>query len=723
MRESGEIIVTARRREESIQDVPIAISVASQEDLERKNIQSIDDLAITTPSLVTSGPYSNTPIVILRGQGGYTPGGIPSVLMYMNEVPFATSAQAGSPGGALGANGLFFDLESIQVAKGPQGTLFGRNAVGGAVLITSRKPDYDFGGHVKLTAGNYDNQEFDAAVNVPLVADTLALRIAANGQKRDGFTRVLTAPGHPNGLDLDDTRHFAVRGSLLADLGNIENLLIVDYLHHKHNGVSSILVGVNPNPLHPVNRFFPGLAGLVPQQEALGIRKQIGSSSETGGFVKRWSITNNTTIKLTDELTLKNIISYSRAKYGQTIDGDGTFMPFFDPIQSVQVPYITRQFVEEIQLQGESFDGKLNWVAGFFYLDSPEEDFFTNHVNATFGRPRNAGFKQSESSKAIFAQGDISLTDQLSVTLGARYTWETIGRASRQAFFDGACFSPVSDANCVLQRKGSFQEPTWTIGLNYKPNDDTLLYVASRRGFRSGGFNLDGDVPAEFISYDSEIVTDLEFGAKTKFDLGGAIVTANIAAYRQWYNDIQLQQTTTSTVTNGSITINRNAGKAKIDGVEFEGNVVIGDLTLRGHLTYTDFRYTFFAPDVILPIIPTVPKWAFGVGAQYYMPLPDDYGELSVSASYDHRGKRRITSYEDPFSQQPSYGLLSLSADWRNVAGSPFDLSFFMSNVTNKKYARGGLPIFNALGLSALAYGEPRMYGVRFGFRFGGDAD
>jgi iron complex outermembrane receptor protein len=721
-RESDDIIVTARRREESLQDVPIAITVATQEEITLRNIQSITDLQAITPGLILSGPYRNTPLVSIRGQGGYTPGGIPSVILYMNEVPFATSAQAGSPGGALGANGLFYDLENVQVAKGPQGTLFGRNTTGGAILVQSRRPGYDFGGHVTLTAGNYDNREFDAAINLPIVSDKLALRIASHGQKRDGFTKTSGTPNHPEGLDLDDTRNFSIRGSLLANFGNIENLTVVDYLKVNHNGVSNILKGVNPNPQHPVNRFFPELAALVAQQDALGIRKQGPLSAKMDGFLRRWSITNTTSVELNDAVTIKNIIAYSKSRYAQTIDGDGTIFPFFDPIQSQAVPYVTRQFSEEIQLQGsESLGGRLNWAVGVFYLKQPEEDNFTSHTNVTFGAPKEVGFKQAESSKAIYAQGDFSITEKLSLTLGARYTWDKISRASREIRPNGTCVSATAGPGCVLANSGKFKAPTWTVGLNYKLNPDTLLYVASRRGFRSGGFNLDGATPVADRTFGKEIVTDLELGAKTAFDLGGAVVSANLAVYRQWYDDIQLQQTVATPT--GPLTLNKNAGEAEIDGIEFETTARFGDLTLRGHLNYIDFDYTKFDPGVVLPILPTVPKFSYGVGANYVLPLPESRGELSVSINYDWQKKSRITSYLDPFSDRPSYGLLTLGANWRNAGGSPFDLGFFMTNATDEEYPMGGLPILNALGTSGLTYGPPRMYGVRLGMRFGGEAD
>lgn len=722
--QEADVIVTARRRAETLQDVPLSVTVTSQEELTDKNIQSITDLQISTPSLSATGPYRNTPIVSIRGQGGFTPGGIPSVILYMNEVPLATSAQAGSPGGALGANGLMYDLENVQVVKGPQGTLFGRNTTGGAILMQSRRPTMDFGGHVTATVGNYGNREFDAAINIPLTQDSLALRIAANGQKRDGFTETQGTPSHPNGLDLDDANHFSARGSLLARFGAFENLLVVDYVKADHNGISSILKGVSPAPMHPINQFFPGLAALVPVQNALGIRKQVPLSADMGGYLRRWSVTNTTTIELSDTVTLKNIAAFSRAKYAQTIDGDGTAFPAFDPIQSQSVPYVTRQFSNELQLQGSSFGEKLDWVVGVFYLEQPEEANFTAHRNVTLGRPRDVGFKQYESSKAVFAQGDLDLSGGFSLTAGARYTWDTVGRTSREVLLNGNCFSALAAPSCILSNAADFEAPTWTVGLNYKPDRDTLFYVTSRRGFRSGGFNLAGDASPNDRVFDSETVTDIEFGAKTAFTTGDVRITANLALYRQWYKDIQLQQTTVSTITNGPVTVVKNAGEAEIDGIEFESTARFGrNLTLNARYSFIDFDYTKFATGVVLPIYPTFPRHKFGIGGQYRLPLPDDVGDVSISANYDWQDDSRSVPYNDPFAIKEAYGILTLGANWRNIGGKPIDLSFFMTNATDEEYALGGLPLVNTLGVATLTYGAPRMFGFRLGYRFGNEAN
>lgn len=721
-----EVVVTARRREERLQDVPIAITVKSQDDLTQQNIQSIVDLQYSVPSLTMYGPFRNTPIVSIRGQGGFAPGGIPAVVMYLNEIPLATSAQAGSQGGALGGNGLFYDLESVQVLKGPQGTLFGRNTTGGAILVQSRRPDDAFGGQVTATAGNFDNREIDAALNVPL-ASTAALRLAINGQDREGFTEVQATPSDPGGTDLDDANHFSARASLQFSLGSsFDNVLIADFMRSRTNGTSSILKAVSSNPQLPSNLFFPGAADLVAQQEALGIRDQLPLGIDMRSRFKRWSVTDIATLELSDTLTLKNIASYSYSRYAQTNDGDGTVFPIFEPIADQDVPYVTRQYTEELQLQGSSFDNLLDWTAGLFYLEQPEEDDFTLHTNRVLGRDRHVGFKQYERSSALFLQGDLDLSmlaEGLSFTGGVRYTWEKLGRSNRDARADGSCTSPFAGSDCIQSDAESFEAPTWTVGFNYQPEPDSLLYIASRRGFRSGGFNLAGDVLPEEQVYDQEYVTDIEIGGKTQWYFDDAVLSANLALYRQYYSDIHLSQTSVSAITGGPLTVTKNAGKAEIDGIEFEGALSLGGgLELTTHFAYIDYDFKRLNSSVVLPVLVTnIPQYKYGIGVNYELALARDLGQLAFSMNWNWQDDVFLAAIDDPYSLQEDYGLLSLASSWRDVAGKPIDLSVFVTNVTDEDYAIGGLPFTNSLGFATHAYGAPRMWGIRLGYRFGAD--
>ena len=728
-RQLDTVIVNARRREESLQDVPIAITAKSQDELDQFNIESVGDLQFFTPGLQAFGPYRDQPIVSLRGQGGFTPGGIPSVLMYINEVPAATSSQAGSPGGMLGGNDLLFDLENVQVVKGPQGTLFGRNTTGGAILVQSRRPSEDASASIQLTAGNYNNREIEAAANIPFIEDKLFVRMAVSSQEREGFTWADSTPSHPNGLDLDDAQHLAGRVSILfRATDRIENLIIADMISSDKNGTSSILKDLNDNPMHPVNMFFPVAQVFLAQQDARGNRHVGPLSSDLRSDLDRWSVTDIFTWDLSDNLTFKNIISYQDAEYVRTVDGDGTVLPIFDPIQSQSVPFHTRQFSEEAQLQWAGlFDGRLDATLGAFYLDSAEPDGFSSHTNAVFGQPRNVGIANSESSHAIFSQAEYDLSsilDGLSFTGGVRYTWETISRKTRDvSLVTGNCTSPYADAECVSARSGDFEAPTWSLGLNWQVSPRTMLYIASRRGFRSGGFNLEGDTQADEVTFDEEHVTDVELGMKSDWSFGEIAGRTNIAAYRQFYDDIQLSQFSTSSITGATLTVIRNAGEAEITGVELENRILFGDrFELGAQVGWMDYEYTKLGPDVVPPVIPTVPEWTYGIDGAVHLLTSPEWGSLTARASWNVMGDRYTASLVDEWAFQEEFGLLSLSVDWRDVAGKPVDLSFFMTNATDEEYQIGSLPLSSTVGTSTVSYGEPRMWGVRLGYRFGADS-
>jgi iron complex outermembrane recepter protein len=720
-----QVTVTARRRAESEQSVPLSVTAIPGKQLEEFNIESLGDLQHSVPSMSMFGPFRDTPIVSIRGQGGYTPGGIPSVIMYSNEVPTPTSAQAGSPGGALGGDGLFLDLASIQVLKGPQGTLFGRNTTGGAVLLESKRPDDDFGGHLQVTAGDYNDKEVDAVLNAPVIEHKLLVRVAVNMQDRDGFTETMSTPSAPGGTDLDNAKHFAGRMSVRwRPSDRVTNDTIVGYYNSETHGTSLILSGVSTDPTNPVNRLFPGIAAVFAQQQALGIRRQVPIDVDPYSDRRMWGATDILAWDLSNELTLRNIASYSDAKYSQTIDGDGTVYPIFDPIAAVAVPYTTRQYTEEAQLQGKSLGGKLTWTMGLFYLDSPEEDRFAQWTNRTFGATRYIGSKQYDRSKAVYGQGTYDLSSWLgglSFTAGYRYSWDSIGRTSSDVRASGACTSPYSDANCTLYGRGSFNAPNWNLGFNYQVSQGTLLYVASRHGFRDGGFNLAGDAAPTDREFDPEYVTDFEVGVKSDWQVGGMDARTNVAAYLQNYTDIQLSQVTTSSITGGPLTVVKNAGEARISGLEFEGALKpVRDFEVNARFAWLNYDITKVNPGVVLPIVVTnIPKYKYGVTLNYTLPVARSIGNIGVSADWNWQSSAYIAATTDPLSLQSDYGLLSLAAHWDAIGGSPMDLSFFATNVTNEGYAIGGLPLRASLGIATLAYGAPRMFGVRGTYHFG----
>lgn len=292
---TDEIIVSARRREESLQDVPVAITALSGDAVEQKGLRAVEDLRQVVAGLNIGAQRRDDAAFYLRGQGPgvFNPGqrNFTSVATYFAEVPTEVTGA-----------GMFYDLANVQVLKGPQGTLFGRNTTGGAVLFEPARPDFTLSGYVKAALGNYANHEAEAVLNLPIIDDRLAIRLSGTLARRDGFTQSVRT-----GQKLDGRHYEGWRVSVLArPVDGLENLLILDGRSKDQSSTSAVLRQVNP--ALPVGQ---GMAALLAEQAALGPRKTlIGLPLYDRGAV--FGVTNKTTLELTDNLTLKNIISFRR---------------------------------------------------------------------------------------------------------------------------------------------------------------------------------------------------------------------------------------------------------------------------------------------------------------------------------------------------------------------------------------------------------------------------
>ena len=705
-----EVVVTARRREENIQTVPIAISALSQEELTRANVNSLQDLQHLVPSLETTG-YGMSQVVTLRGQGVNGLTGLPAVVPYLNEIPLPSTPAGQSISGA----GLYYDLENVQVLKGPQGTLFGRNTTGGAILFQPKRPGNAFESHVQVGYGNHDNREFDAALNVPVVPDVLLVRVAASGQKRDGYTRSLGDPLHANGRDLGDIEGAAQRLSIrFKPTAAIQNDLVVDHSHYESNGEAELLTQVNPNGL--TNAIFPQ-AALLTQQQALGVRTQVPTSGVALQDSKLFSVADVLEIRASDNVTFRNIAGYLRYKKNAVDDRDGTILPILDIVRD---PARAVQYTEEAQIQGESLGSKLTWIAGGFYLLDTLGDFDESRFTV-FGGSLGSSSRNEYESIAGYAQATYdlsSLLDALKVTGGLRYTWDDKKAQSRAA----GCAS----AACTAEINGDSEALTWNVSLDYQMSPDSLIYVASRRGYRPGGAN------ANFAGlskpFDPEYVVDQEIGIKTKGNIAGMETGVNAALYHQKYKDAQVI-VPVGLVNGLPVTEIQNAAAARANGAEFEAFVMpVPSLRLGANFSWLDYKFTKFPPGVPAESLTKLEregraKYTYGVSALYDVGVDSKWGDISLSTNWSWRDwsgipKKFFTGGEGD--KVPAYGLLNVGADWQRIAGTPVDASFFMTNVLNKKYVSNSIAeIYDSLGYGLTTFGPPRMYGVRLRYNFG----
>jgi iron complex outermembrane recepter protein len=714
-----EVVVTARRKEENLQTVPVAVTVLNQEELNQNSIQSLQDLQFYVPSLSETGQRRDAMAVSIRGQGSSGYSSLPGVLVYMNEVPTPVD----NLGQTFTGPGTLFDLENVQVLKGPQGTLFGRNAIGGAILLESKRPTNDFGGSVEIGYGNYNDREAQATLNVPILDDRLAFRLAVSGQWRDGFTHLLSDPAHPNGVDLDDVNYNAVRGTVtFRPSADFQNDIIFDRLQSSTYGTSVILDNLNPTGVFAT--LYPAILSIFAQQQALGIRTQVPLDSDIFSTVTTQFLTDILRQDLTDTVTFRNILGFRRISYAYGIDFDGSAMPVLDFGSGTN--FLIEQFTEEAQLQGKSLQGALDWVAGAFYENSPPQDFAGNDPQTELGTTSINQSRMGDSSKALYLQGTAdlgSILTGLKTTAGFRYTWDTRYLQNRILDANGVCpgTDVMPDSTCTTTNSGSWRAPSWTYSLDYQIDPRTLVYVATRRGYRSGGFNA-GITDPSLANFAPETVTDEELGTKVDFSLFGFPTRINADVYHQGYDNIQVNQ---FVFVDGNLDhITQNAATARLWGAEFEQWTNVGThLQLGVNFDWVNLRYTSFAPGVDpAPLVGEEtydrPPYKYGANARYTFMANDVSGTVSAWANYTWQDKNGDTA--DVGGVIPSFGLLTLGAAWDHLGGQPLDVSLFMTNALNKTYVVQAQSLYSfGLGAALATYGEPRMYGVRFRYSFG----
>ena len=759
----AEIVVTARRVEESGQDVPISVTAFDQDSLDRKNILNGSDLQNFTPSLSVVGQTSrNQETFTIRGVGGLPvqgSGGGPGVVGYFAEVPTTVSGP-----------GNFFDLASLQVLKGPQGTLFGRNTTGGAVLLEPVHPDFDgISGYGQFTFGSFDRRSGQAALNIPIVDDRLSVRVAGQFDKRDGYvTDVIT------GRDYLNRDNWSVRlGIQFNPTDTITSYTSVNYVDFNENGGGEVLLAVNPASI-----YAPLLLPLLREQQQRS-PYEISLSTPTRDVAKRLLILNNTQWQASDRITLKNVVSYAHDRATLASDRDASRLPISDLLGGLPGSYNNNiaRFTEELQLRYD--DGTLSLQGGGFYLKESTPDpltFSTRNplqVGIVTGGPiilpvppfllplRSIQDKAEidANSKAVYAQAGYHVTPDIELTAGFRWTWDEFGGSIRQYLdpqsFEGleTVIGPVGaqlravGANLCLYDaiQGDFRYfpdcsypsfdgksdgPSWQLGVDWTLDPSALVYAVTRRGYKSGGYNpfvtlvSPGGQDEPLFAYKPEKVTDVEIGVKKDWDLGQVRARTNISAFYLWYNDIQVVQRQALR----GIDLTTNADAARVRGFEFEGMISpVRELVFSGTYSFNDAEYTDY---VTLPVpatnggaaIPSldlsgtsfvyVPRHQFTLDAALTLPITGTLSDFMVTANFTWQSDQRVSIDPQPFDTIPAYGLFNLRAEVTNIADTGIDLAAFGTNIFDKRYRVAANLGYNSSGFSNGIYGEPAQYGV-----------
>ena len=765
----AEIIVTARKSSENIQSVPVAVTALSADDLASKQVFEVTDLARTAPSLTIStggtGPASIVYLAI-RGQAQNSPNSLSdsSVGIYMDGVYVARPIV-----GNLG----FLDMASAEVLRGPQGTLFGRNTTGGALNLTSNRPSNEYEGMLKVGFGNYNYQSIEGMVNAP-VSDEAGIRIAGRYGKRDGYFRN-NKIGYPQGsIDKD----LVLRGTLVyaPAESNLKFTLIGDLVRYADDGNATAVAAINPGVLSLpaygafINSEFSQFvtAAQKPAFTAANSKWTDTFSRPQTGDAEIDKLQNNNDVDAiagTIEwdlggVNIKSITAYRKSFTNDSLDLHGfpssvnPFTPFLPNATSAFISsYNNKQFSQELQLSGSS--GALDWQTGVYYFKESGDEQSRAFV---LGGVASARTLSDYSSRSVGAYGQINynVSDALRVTGGLRYTWDkrTIDRQSTDNWrkpdnLEVCTVGPNSGktaeaAPCSAPGSASFKYPAWTLGADYRVNDQLFLYAKTSGASMSGGFNS-RFVPAPFTQqFSPEKVRDAEFGFKGDF-LDRRLRTNMAFFYAKQSNVQRIVNALVGTSLTQFVT---NAGKVNAKGFEFEGTALPwGGMELTGSLSYLDAKYvrgsrnenqgTASAPvfvDRAGEPVTQAPKWTWNIGAT--QTFETSFGDVSLHADYAYIADRAMdAATAKPLAQGGTqanidaiaignaasivkgYGLLN-GRIAINLDSPDIELAFWGRNLANQAWFTNVFNGYTGLGATVQFQGAPRTFGATATIKF-----
>ena len=744
-----EIIVTATKRATGLQDTPIAITAVSAAKLERQNIDDISEIASFTPNLTfdTTAPVSGLSsgaIVFIRGVGqtDFQLTTDPGVGTYVDGVYASRSA-----GGVLDV----VDLERVEVLRGPQGTLFGRNTIGGAINLISKRPGDEFGGNASITAGSRERLDLAANIDIP-VSDNFRTRLSFSSRNQEGYMKGLS-----DDRDLGDVNRDSIRA--VAEWTPTDNLtatFAIDAGRIREQNAASKLVGITvvapgaptatefafdqnsgnvvatTRPQTPGNPSLTFLYNVIdatfPGGQAFGpnfITDDLDTTFATGpNGTELDNIGGSLTLEWqTDFAVLKSITAFrdSSGQFARDADGSPLAVTHTDNFD-----YDHEQFSQELQLTGDAAEGALKWVAGAYYFNETGNDNLSVRLPQGFGTVLNFASVDNESI-AAYVQGTYAFTDALSATAGIRYTEDDKSYtvpAGGGAIVNGfaGVFGPTGSVTPFFpagENTEKFDDVSYKLGLDYKFEGGTLVYGSFSTGFKSGGFNTRYLVPVpSVVSFDPETLETFEVGMKWQgFDNR---IRANLAAYASDYEDIQL------VVYDSGAPLTRNAGTADIKGLEAEITAIVTDgLELSVGTGYTDAEYSEVLPlSSALPAfqqvqldtaLPNTPKFTFSTAVDYKTSISAD-GDIRLHADWAHKSSIENDAVNSPFLTAGKTDVFNASVSYVHNDGQ-WILTGFVDNFTDERFITSGDSNYG-IGFHEANFNRPREYGVKLRAEF-----
>ncbi len=706
-----EIIVTAEKREAGVQDTPLAISTFSGEQLAELGIDDAGDLQYYVPGLTFGKTVTRTSQVTLRGIGAenINPGGDPGVAVHLDGAYQQSTAFIGQD---------FFDVERIEVLRGPQGTLYGRNATGGSINIITRRPTDQFEALLRVGLGNYDQRKVQGVISGPLT-QSIRGRLAVDTEQRDGYTDNVF-----NGSKIDDQDYYAVRGKIDLDITDHLSLnLSVNSYRDDSTGVPLALV--SPNPTAPLftgldlTTFEPVFSNPYADDDAqpnitLQNRRKVRHNTPTTGQENSDGFIAELIYDL-GGFTLKSITGYTDMDFENAGDTDSSAEVTTRQSATGQYETLTQELL--LTSQGGR---PLAWTAGLYYYKEDSGRFFGIVLEDSTPLPTpfvgvpvtfDSGGDLEARSYAAFGQVTYALSDTWSLTGGVRYTRDEkeideFVLAAAFAIFDPATLGPV-----ISNKDDDWSKTTGRIGVEYAPNDDVLVYGAVSTGFKAGGFNISGLQS----SYDPETVTAYEAGVKTM--LAEDRVRLNVAAFYYDYEDLQVFQIETVQA------VITNAAKAEVSGVELEALALLSEaLQLDASVSYLDATYEQFSSvDPVDPAggfqdlsgnhLPRAPELSLNLGLSYTWNLGLG-GAVRARANYSWIDDQYFRPFNLDRDRESSYSKTDLSVAWAS-ADERWQAEGFVRNLEDEDTVSNMIIAAGSLGSTTLAsFNPPRTFGL-----------
>jgi iron complex outermembrane recepter protein len=699
----GTVTVTARRRKEDIQKVPVAVTAISGDTIKSNELRVINDITQFVPNFnAQSTEGRERPRWFLRGVGSNDPSdlSLSPIGVYFDDVYINSVFGQGFP---------LFDLDHIEVLRGPQGTLWGKNTIGGAVSITSQKPTFDYSGYGKVGFGEYDNKLVEAAVGGPIGDnDVLAARLSVYHENGDSFFTNTEANGRFGGFH-DNAVRFQVLAVPSPDLDVLVN---VHGRNYTGGGDPWHAQGAGPGG---ANQF-----GFVGSSDPYTVSLNAPSSDHIatygGSVTAHWHI--NSALTLTSITVLEGL--------NRWYQDDEDYSPY-DAARSHD-DLATHQFSQEFRLESPQ-NQRFSWIAGaHFFTEELSEDGAGGGLPDGPGGPAATYYNltdltQHTQSAAAFGSVKYHFTDRFDLTAGLRYTIERKNINLTGYENDGPVTfsnpnswwapSSISSPLAVTARQNqtnTWRAPTWDLTPEYEIADNVRAYVRYARGFRSGGYNGSAYTQSTVSTVTPEYLTDYEAGIKSEWFDKRLIVNASVFHYD--YRDIQVFALAPNPLGGPPVSTLSNAGQGRADGFELELKAQpINSLYLFANLGLLNTRFTQFdnVPSAVGNSFARSPHTTLNAGAEYRLPVIT--GTVAVGGDADYQSLQYFSATHQTMSQlwQGGYTVFNAHLSWTS-ANQKYIVTGYATNLTNKVYKK--LELLPSFGAYPVLYGDPRVVGV-----------